>query len=400
MGDPAGRAAIEGIIGRMRCDPAVLDSVVDAAREKSPPVAALPVREVRRHIAALLDSVAGAFADPRGLGEGAGVAGALAVERATQGVPLAALLDGFQAGRVHVLLKLTEQARAAGVPTDALIDALVELDSYTNELQNRIIHAYRSAELSFARTGYAVRVQALRDLLHGAEGACAADAGLDQQQRYHCLIADVTDPRQAPRIEAALAPAGGMAGFVDGYLCCLATRLDRAERVADIAVVASPPVLPGELPAAYRVCRAALASARLRGLRGLHLVTQLAAVIAVDAHPELGAMLAGQLLARLDTAKEFHRLLAKTALTYLDQGCHADATAAALHVHPNTVKHRLRRFAELTGFGAAGRPAEPAAQALRWWWSLDAWLRNASQVKQHSDNHYEDQPPHNRSANV
>jgi PucR-like helix-turn-helix protein len=400
MGDPAGRAAIEGIIGRMRSDPAVLDSVVEAAREKSPPVAALPVREVRRHIAALLDSVAGAFADPRGLGEGSAVAGALAFERATQGVPLAALLDGFQAGRVHVLLKLTDEARAAGVPADALIDALVELDSYTNELQNRIIHAYRSAELGFARTGYAVWVQALRDLLHGAAGACAADVGLDEQQRYHCLIADVTDPRRAPRIEAALAPAGGMAGFVDGYLCCLATRLTGAERVADIAVVASPPMVPGELPVSYRICQAALASARMRGLRGLHLVTQLAAVIAVDAYPELGGMLAGQLLARLDAAKEFHFLLAKTALTYLDHGCHADATAAALHVHPNTVKHRLRRFAELTGFGVAGRPAESAAHALQWWWSLDAWLRGASQVKQDGNNHHEHHAPQDRPSNV
>ena len=400
MGDPAGRAAIEGLINSMRSDPAVLSGVVEAARQKSPPVAALPVREVRRHIAALLDSVADAFADPRGLGESAEVAEAFAFERATQGVPLAALLDGFQAGRVHVLLKLTEQARMAGVPADALIDALVELDSYTNDLQNRIIHAHRSAELSFARTGYAVRVQALRDLLHGAAGACAADAGLDEHQRYYCLIADVTDPRQAPRVEAALDPAGGMAGFVDGYLCCLATRLAKAARIAGIAVVASPPTLPRELPVSYRICQAALVSARLRGLRGLREVTDLAAVIAVDSYPELGRMLAGQLLARLDAAKEYHRLLAATALTYLDHGCHADATAATLHVHPNTVKHRLRRFADLTGFCAAGRPGGSAAEALRWWWSLDAWLRDESQVQQDGDDHHGNQAPHDRSADV
>jgi PucR-like helix-turn-helix protein len=261
------------------------------------------------------------------------------------------------------------------VPADVLIDALVELDSYTNELQNRIIHAYRAAELSFARTGDAVRVQALRDLLHGDNAARPADVGLDEMRRYHCLIADVTDPRQAPRIEAVLAPAGGMAGFVDGYLCCLATRLPPAAKIVDIAVVASPAARPGELAVCYRVCEAALASARLRGLRGLHLVTELATVIAMDAYPQLGAMLAGQLLAGLDAAKDYHRLLARTAASYLDHGCHADAAAAALHVHPNTVKHRLRRFADLTGFGVAGRPGGSPAHNLQWWWALDAWLR-------------------------
>jgi PucR C-terminal helix-turn-helix domain len=375
MGDPAGRAALEDLVSRMRSDPAVLAGVVAAAREKSPPVAALPLREVQRHIAALLGCVAAAFTDASGLGDSAAAAEALAHERAVQGVPLAALLGGFQAGRVHVLLKLTEEARAAGVPAETLIDALVELDAYTNELQNRIIHAYRAAELSFARTGDAVRVQALRDLLHGDNAARPADVGLDEMKRYHCLIADVTDPRQAPRIEAALAPADGMAGFVDGYLCCLAIRLPTAAKIADIAVVASPPARPGELAVSYRVCQAALVSARLRRLRGLHLVTELATVIAMDAYPQLGTMLAGQFLAGLDAAKEYHRQLARTAASYLDHGCHADAAAATLHIHPNTVKHRLRRFAEFTGFGAAGRPGGSPTDVLQWWWALDAWLR-------------------------
>ena len=56
-------------------------------------------------------------------------------------------------------------------------------------------------------------------------------------------------------------------------------------------------------------------------------------------------------------------------------GVQRDATGTALHVHPNTVKHRLRRFAELTAFGAAGGPAESVTDAMRWWWALDAWLR-------------------------
>jgi hypothetical protein len=282
-------------------------------------------------------------------------------------VPLGALLDGFQAARTNVLLKFTEQTRSRQMAQETLVDALVELDSYTTQLQNQIIHSYRRAELSFARTGYAVRIQALRGLLHGDRATDAADAGLDEKTRYHCLIADVTDPRLAPRVEAVLALAGGTAGFVDGYLCCLAPRLPSPDKLTEVTVVASAAQPPRELAAAYRVCQAALASARLRGLHGLHDVTDLATLIAVDAYPQLGVALADMLLDGLDPAKDFHRLLAQTALTYLYRGGNADATGAALHVHPNTVKHRLRRFTELTAFGAAGGQGESVTDAMRWW---------------------------------
>jgi hypothetical protein len=375
MGDPAGRAALEDLIGQMCRDPATLDALVHAARGASAPVAALPECEVRRQVAALMGCVAGAFAESRGLGAGLEAADALAVERVMQGVPLGALLDGFQAARTHALVTFTEHAGSRRIAPETLIDALVELDSYTTQLQNRIIHSYRKAELSFARTGYAVRVQALRGLLHGDPVADAADAGLDEKTRYHCIVADVTDPRLAPRIEAVLALAGGTAGFVDGHLCCLAPRLPPRDKLTDVTVVASAAQSPRELATAYRVCQAALASARLRRLRGLHDVTDLATLTAVDAYPQLGAALADALLGGLDPAKDFHRLLAQTALAYLDHGGNADATGAALHVHPNTVKHRLRRFAEITAFGAAGGQGESVTDAMRWWWALDAWLR-------------------------
>jgi PucR C-terminal helix-turn-helix domain len=375
MGDPAGREVLEDLVRQMRRDPAILDTLVHTARETSAPIAALPECDVRRQVATLLESVADAFAESKGLGAGLEAAGALAVERAMQGVPLGALLDGFQSARTNVLLKLTEHARSRRIAQETLIDALVELDSYTTQLQNHIIHSYRKAELSFARTGYAMRTAALRGLLHGDRGVDAADAGLDEKTRYHCLIADVTDPRLAPRVEAVLAPTGGTAGFVDGYLCCLAPRLPSQDKLTEITVVASAAQPPRELAAAYRICRATLASALLRGLRGLHQVTDLATLTAVDAYPQLGVALADTFLAGLDPAKDFHRLLAQTALAYLDHGGNADATGAALHVHPNTVKHRLRRFAELTAFGAAGGQVESVTDAMRWWWALDAWLR-------------------------
>lgn len=369
MGDPAGRAVLVEIVEAMCGEQNALDAVVRAARDRSPSVAALPECEVRRNVAALLQGVARGFADAAA-GPDLAAADALAADRVAQGVPLDGLLDGFQAGRAHMLLVLTEQARVHGVASETLIDALVELDGFTTALQNRLIHAYRNHELSLARTGYALRLQALRGLLHGDHGVHAAEAGLDPAKRYHCLIADVTEPREAPRAEAAL--SGGIAGFVDGYLCCVTQRLPAPDALDHVAVIASPAQPANRLAAVYPLCQSALASARLRGLRGLRSLTALSAFVAVDAHPELGLVLAADLLPRLDPAKSFHRLLAQTACTYLEHGRQLTPTAAELHIHSNTVKHRLRRMSELTGFGAHD---EPITDTLHWWWALDAWLR-------------------------
>jgi hypothetical protein len=366
------RAVLRRLMEKMRADPRTLEAVVEAARAESPPIAALPVQEVRRHIAALLAVVSAAFIDESGLNEDdARVADRLATDRALQGVPLAALLDGFQAARSHVMMRLLKDARSAGVSLDALIEEIMELDAYANGLQNRLIHAFRETELSLAHSAHATRLQALRDLLAGGPVAGAADAGLDARRRYHCLVTDIGDPREARRAEAALGLPDGVSGLVDGRLCAVTTRLPAESATL---TVAGPAVRPGELAEVYRLCRTALASARRRGLDGLWELTTLAVPVAFDAHPLLGELLAREYLAGLETADEFHRLLAETALAYLDHGGRADHTAAALHVHPNTVKHRLRRLAALTSFGDPVSAGETLAGALRWRWALQAWL--------------------------
>ena len=373
-----GRDALRRLVERLRADPHTVDGVVAAARTRSPPVAALPVQEVRRHIGGLLNAVAEAFVRGQGLREEQiRAADRLATDRAIQGIPLAALLDGFQAGRTHIMVRLIENARAADLPTDALLDSLLELDGYANDLQNRLIHAYREMELTLARTAHAVRTQALRDLLHDGPATRVAEAGLEPGRRYHCLVADVSDPREARQVESALAAPDGVSGLVDGYLCAVVARVPALDGV--LAVV-GPPVPPGELAATYRLCRAALGSARRLGLRGRQRLTDLAVTVAVDTQPRLGAMLAADLLAALDPDDEFHRLLAATALVYLEHGSRADLAALVLHVHPNTVKYRLRRLGELTGFERPDTATEGAAEAplmrvLAWWWSLRTWLQ-------------------------
>ena len=43
-----------------------------------------------------------------------------------------------------------------------------------------------------------------------------------------------------------------------------------------------------------------------------------------------------------------------------------DDTARALHVHPNTLRHRLKRFEELTGASLRN-----ATEVMELWWALE-----------------------------
>lgn len=76
--------------------------------------------------------------------------------------------------------------------------------------------------------------------------------------------------------------------------------------------------------------------------------TPLATLVA--AAPEAATRIARQVLGRvLELRREEQDVLLETVEVWLATGGSATATAERLFVHPNTVRHRLRRVAEYTG---------------------------------------------------
>ncbi|TDB96305.1 helix-turn-helix domain-containing protein [Actinomadura sp. 7K534] len=359
-------------------DPAVLEETVRAARSKSELVAALPAEETRRHTRALVRGVAAAL---RSGGPGEDVLAAaerLGSDRARQGVPVAAFLDGFQAGRAHLVRTLIAEGRRLGVPDAVLLDGVTRIDEITTALVHRMVHAHRVAELEMARTVREGRVQMLRQLLHGE--AVPVLAPLDPSGAYHCVVSDVSDPAVAARLESRLAAAGtALCGLVDGRLAALVARLPDpgtiAGRPAGPLLVAAPPAPPAGIAPMYALGRRALHAGAAAGMTGLRGLTELALLTAMEAEPELGGLLAAELPAGLDPDDPFHVELAETGLAYLDHGGRIEPTAAALHVHGNTVKYRIRRLQELTGRPLLD-PSSGAAvsRAANWWWALHHWL--------------------------
>lgn len=65
-----------------------------------------------------------------------------------------------------------------------------------------------------------------------------------------------------------------------------------------------------------------------------------------------------------------HRELAETVLAFLEQG-RVETTTTALHVHPNTVKYRVRPFRQITGHHL---DRLTIAQAAHQWWAFRSIL--------------------------
>ncbi|WP_433286383.1 helix-turn-helix domain-containing protein [Micromonospora sp. CA-244673] len=375
-----GSAPSFGVLLRdLAADPVAVEEVVRAARAHSPEVARLPPAEVHRQVVLLLTSGLGALERREDPGERDFTeARRLGADRAAQGVSVAGLLCGVQAGRDRAVELVVRHGRAAGIPDEVLLEGLLTIGRYAAAVERAVVDGHRAAERELARTGAPARARLLRRLLLGGPAgvppAELARFGLRPDGRYHCLVAEQPDPVRAHALHRQFSGCGGLLGTIEDRLAGLTPRLPAAGPVDLLLVVA--PVRPlDRAPAMYALCLAALRTAAHRRLHGLHLVTDLAVQTALAAQPALAELLRGALLGGLDPADEFHRELAATALAWLDHGQRLDQTGAALHVHPNTVRYRLRRLRELTG----GPPVEegarcPVPDTVRWWWALRTWL--------------------------
>jgi hypothetical protein len=371
--------ALTSLVRDLAADARLVDDVVTAAREQFPEVAGLPPGDSRRHVAALLAAGFAAFACA-GEPDEADFAEAIrfGAERAALGVPIAGLLSGVHAGRSRILEIAITRGRAAGLPYDVLLQALLRLDRYGTALERHVVEGYRAAERKLNTDRRAARIRLLRHLLLGEDptGDNAEAFGLSPAGRYHCVVSNAADPARVRAMEQVFARCGGVLAPVGGRLSGLTPRLPAASGVDCAALtVTTPPVRLNRAAEAYRLAVTALCAPHIDAPAGMRSVVDLAGPTVIAAQPLLAGFLSESLLGALDPADDFHRDLVFTALTYLDQGQRLDLTAGSLHLHPNTVRYRMRRLQELTAFGGPGTHLT-VLETMRWWWALWTWSRS------------------------
>ena len=166
------------------------------------------------------------------------------------------------------------------------------------------------------------------------------------------------------RVAATLAGDGGLVIALDRDLAGIAPRAPQA--VDGVACGLGPPARPAGVAASFAVASRALQTAVAFGQEGAFSLADLSIRPAILADEPLGDAFAARYLEPLDELGRMGAELDTTLRAWFDQEMRIDETARVLHVHPNTLRHRLRRFEEVTG-----ATLRDPRQLVELWWALE-----------------------------
>jgi hypothetical protein len=339
---------------------------VEEVRATQPQMATLDAGDVARHTRALLAAATRAIAARRGPTDAElSFVEDLAVTRARQGIPIEAVLAAIHVAERRIWAAARERARADGVPQGQVLDARELYDDWAESVRTRLIVAHRRAEASARTTGQDRPGRLLRRLLDGGAAAAlaAAEAGLPTGALHVLVVPDVRGDRAAALVTAfRTRGAGGAAdGSVVGVVGTVTDEL-RADLDGLACGVAGPGVAE-EVPALRRLAAAAADVAREQGLSGPTPVADVAVAVALNGRADLAAALVDRHRPALASLGRKAVDTAATVRVWVECGQDADAAAARLFVHPNTVRNRVGAMAEASGLD----PRDPVDAVTLWW---------------------------------
>jgi hypothetical protein len=299
-------------------------------------------------------------------------------------------LSGERRARQRVMLKDLIQAWTIGLDVaradafrrvpggpyrEAILLEAVELMTAWNTLgMSAAAAAHRRVELQLALQEQHDAANMVRGILLGrAADRAIGDLerlGIDPAREHYAVRVRPTPSCDLAQIERWLgtrrsaARPNGLATLMDGDIAgFIADRPgDPPEPVC--AGVAGPVPLAG-IADAFRRASRALEAAVTAGRTGLTELGALGLLPAVLADADVSLALAQRYVAPLERDGRAGATVLETVRLYLEHDCLVPDTAAALGVHPNTVRYRVGRFEQLTGCSL--RHPESLAEA---WWAL------------------------------
>src|SRR5829696_540318 len=281
------------------------------------------------------------------------------------GRSLDALLSAYRVGARLAWRRFVETGREAGLAPEVLYDLGEAIFAYIDEISAESADGYAQEQSAAAGEAQRRRRRLVRVL---AEDPPASEEAI----RTAAAAADWKLPR---RLAALVVPGGEGTpeDELDADAAALARRIGTDAVGAAVGerlcVFLADPGAPGRrraLDTAVRAARAALgpavpwprASASLRRAAsalalphdGLIVAEEHLATLLLATDPALGAELAAARLAPLETLNGGQReKLEATLRAWLDRPGQVQAAAAALGVHPQTVRYRMTRLRELFG---------------------------------------------------
>lgn len=312
------------------------------------------------------------------------VAQATGQARARAGAPLTAVMAAYRIGFRFMWEQTLAQARRDPALTpDAILDATSQILIAQDEFTQAMTDAYREQ----------LTIQVLGD---EAERAALVEALLYGQITDARSLWEVADALRIPTRGPYVVIAARLPGIGKTALPEIAAKLHardirsawRLDPDLQIGVAALP--RPGSAQALRELLHANASgrvgvSPQFDDLSGTGEALRLARAAAAERAPDgslitvfddsplaLAAVCAPEQMARIgrrvlagldDLPPEEREILVSTFAAWIDAGGSANDTAASIYVHPNTVRHRLRRIEERTG-KSLSRPRDVAELCL------------------------------------
>ncbi|SCD57462.1 PucR C-terminal helix-turn-helix domain-containing protein [Streptomyces sp. DvalAA-43] len=312
-----------------------------------------------------------------------------AAQRAEEGVPLDAILTAYQVGTAMCWQETAEGALPGDLPT--VLEIMDRIMVLQQQLTSAVSSAYLEARQILDSQEHGGRHALMAALLTGEPlDRFTHRTGLRPAARYLTMTlalaphpdelgqspgpgSGIAARRKIRRVRTALDHFAGTPALTaldasggtvllpaaeppppwhgPGGLCAL---IEEAARAAGVPITAAAETAePEAVPAAVaRNAEIVDLVARTGRPPGLYRLADVLLEYQLSRPSEALHGLA-QLLRPLEVKPE----LLRTLETYLELGLDRRATAAALHIHPNTVDYRIRRIDRLTGLSPA-RPAD------------------------------------------
>ncbi|MCX6466439.1 MAG: helix-turn-helix domain-containing protein [Pseudonocardiales bacterium] len=286
--------------------------------------------------------------------------------RGRTGAPLPELLAAFRRGFTVFWEVVADAAIASGeVGRRELADLATHVLGKADRFTAAVTESYRDAAAELLRRHEQERSALVEALTTGGRGSVweiASRLDLPTSGAFVTVAAEVPAvgavalPGIAPKLRAAdVSSAWRLLPDVEVGVLAL-PRPDAAEAVRIVgsaapARVGVSPVYPAleDTPRALYLARVALRSAPA-GARAVRRFDDTPLATLVAAAPDAAVRIARQVLGTLlELRRDEQDVLLETLETWMGTGGSAADTAERMHVHPNTVRHRLRRVAERTG---------------------------------------------------
>jgi hypothetical protein len=375
VSEAAAPAAVRALVAELEEErEALADRVLERIRDAVPDFRRLPRATLRNAVTATLGRELAALHEVRAPTP-AELDGAAAIgrERAEQGLSVEATLHAHRVAVGVLWSRFGELARQRGADVGAVLVFSETLWRWADAVMEVVAKAHREVELQLAREEQQRRDAFVLAALTGSIDAAelrrdSATYGLDPEREYVPFRARAREGdatrRIAHRVSLALAGDEGLATGLDGDVVGVTSR--RPVPVVGLTVGVGARAGLEALPAAFTEASRALQTALAFGHEGVHSLADLSILPAVLVDQALGDAFVARYLEPLAAMGRHGAEVEATLRAWLDHGMRIDETARALHVHPNTLRHRLRRFEEATEANLRS-----ASDVMELWWALE-----------------------------